>query len=357
MKACKNILAEVLVIDNNSSDGSRAYLEPKFAGVSFFWLNENMGFAKANNMALKQASGKYILFLNPDTLVGEDCFSSCLGYLNSRESPGALGIRMIDGSGNFLKESKRGFPSLTASFFKLAGLAALFPSSRIFSRYYMAHLSQYENNTVDVLAGAFMMVPKIILDKVGSFDERFFMYGEDVDLSYRIKKGGYTNYYYAASTIIHFKGESTQKHDLAYVSTFYRAMKLFVNKHYPKTNALLYGFFFSLLIGIKSLGMFFSTLFSNRKDCLEGPLIRACVGTGHAVLCENSVSTMNELLSLQESKNIREVVFCEGAISFSEIIDAIQKIKPGIVFRFSAAGSGSLVSSNDKNKRGEVLVL
>ncbi len=237
IKASKNLAVEIIVVDNNSTDGSKEYLSPRFTNVNFIWNTDNTGFAKANNQAVQLTTGEYILFLNPDTIVPEDCFENCIRFFETNQQAGALGIRMIDGSGKFLKESKRSFPSPLISLYKLSGLAKLFSRSKTFSRYHLGNLSENENHEVDVLAGAYMMVPKKVLDKTGSFDETFFMYGEDVDLSYRIQKAGYKNYYFAESTIIHFKGESTKKGSLNYIRMFYKAMSLFVKKHYSGSRA------------------------------------------------------------------------------------------------------------------------
>ncbi len=247
-KACKNIEAEIIVVDNNSTDGSRDFFEPQFPAVNFIWNSTNVGFAKANNQALAIAKGEYILFLNPDTLVPEDCFEKCLGFFRSHDNIGALGIRMIDGSGKFLKESKRAFPSPLTSLFKLSGLTSLFPHSETFAKYHLGHLSENENHEVDVLAGAFMMIPKTILNQIGNFDEMFFMYGEDVDLSFRIQQAGYKNYYFAESNIIHFKGESTKRGSLNYVRMFYKAMSLFVKKQYSGSRAGVFIFLIQLAI-------------------------------------------------------------------------------------------------------------
>jgi GT2 family glycosyltransferase len=160
LKACKNIEAEIIVVDNNSTDGSREFLSPQFNSVKFIWNADNTGFAKANNQALQQASGTYILFLNPDTIVPEDCFTKCIHFFQSHSEAGALGIRMIDGTGKFLKESKRAFPSPLTSLYKLSGLTKLFPHSKTFARYHLGHLSEKETHEVDVLAGAYMMIPK-----------------------------------------------------------------------------------------------------------------------------------------------------------------------------------------------------
>ena len=261
IKACKNITTEILVIDNSSTDGSEVYLTSKFPSVYFNWSKENAGFAKANNIAITQANGDYILFLNPDTILSEECLEKSIAFFRSHSDAGALGIRMVDGAGNFLKESKRSFPSPFTSFAKLSGLSRIFPHSKIFNRYHLGHLSEMENHEVDVLAGAYMMLPKKVINEVGSFDELFFMYGEDVDLSYRIQSAGYKNYYFSQSSIIHFKGESTKKGSLNYVRLFYNAMSLFVKKHYSGGSAGLFIFFAHIAIwlraGISLAGKFF----------------------------------------------------------------------------------------------------
>lgn len=248
-KAVEGIEAEVIVIDNASTDGSREYLSPKFPSVNFIWNQTNDGFAKANNRALKQATGDFILFLNPDTIVAEDTFRQCLAFFEQQKDAGAVGVRMIDGSGSFLPESKRAFPSAAAAFFKLSGLSALFPHSSLFARYNLGHLSADGVHSVDVLSGAFMMVQKKVLEITGGFDEDFFMYGEDIDLSYRITKTisngtAFRNYYLGTQCIIHFKGESTKRNSLRYVQLFYKAMQQFVKK-YPQE---FYNGFFTVIL-------------------------------------------------------------------------------------------------------------
>ena len=245
MKAVENIETEIFVVDNNSSDGSKDFFKDRFSRVKFIWNKENIGFSKANNIALQHITGKYILFLNPDTLLPEDCLEKSIAYLDSHAEAGALGIKMLDGSGNFLKESKRSFPSPVTSFYKLSGLAKLFPHSKVFARYYLGDIDEEKNHEVEVLAGAFMLIPKKIIDSVGSFDEDFFMYGEDIDLSYRIREAGYKNLYFADSIIIHFKGESTKRGGLNYVRLFYKAMSIFTHKHYGNR-----AFVFNVLIQV-----------------------------------------------------------------------------------------------------------
>ena len=249
----KGLEAEVIVIDNSSSDNSIAFLKPRFPFASFIENAGNIGFSKACNQGLANAKGKYILFLNPDTIVPEDCFAKCIGFLSSRPDAGACGIKMLDGSGKFLKESKRSFPSPITSLYKLFGLSRIFPRSKQFSKYHLGHLDNNETHQVDVLAGAFIMVKKEVLDKTGGFDETFFMYGEDVDLSYRIQEKGFHNYYFADSSIIHFKGESTRKGSMNYVRMFYKAMSIFVNKHYGSGRAGLFNFFIQCAIWARAV--------------------------------------------------------------------------------------------------------
>lgn len=251
-KAVSNIAAQVIVIDNNSSDNSVGYLKPFFPSICFFSNDQNLGFARACNQGLAMAKGKYILFLNPDTIVPEDCFEKCISFLESNADAGAVGIKMLDGRGNFLKESKRSFPAPLTSLYKLFGLSKLFPGSKVFSKYHLGYLDKNKNHEVDVLAGAFLMVKKEVIEKTGSFDETYFMYGEDIDLSYRIQQAGYKNYYFSESSIIHFKGESTRKGTLNYVRMFYNAMSIFVRKHYGNTRAGVFNFFVQLAIWLRA---------------------------------------------------------------------------------------------------------
>ncbi|MEP6615670.1 MAG: glycosyltransferase [Ginsengibacter sp.] len=253
MKAIKNLDAEILVVDNCSTDGSKDYFLNKFETVRFIWNDRNAGFSKANNMAEKIARGDYILFLNPDTIVPEDCFEKCLSFFHSHQGAGALGTRMLDGAGNFLKESKRSFPSPLTSLYKLSGLTRLFPRSGIFAKYHLGNLDPHKTHEVDVLAGAFMMIPKKVIESIGNFDEKFFMYGEDVDLSYRIQKAGYKNFYFSDCAIVHFKGESTKKGSLNYITMFYGAMSIFAGKHYGGTKAGFYNLMIQGGIAVRAM--------------------------------------------------------------------------------------------------------
>jgi GT2 family glycosyltransferase len=243
-KACQGLDAEVFVVDNNSVDGSCDMVRLKFPDVILIDNKDNTGFSKANNQAICQAKGDYVLLLNPDTVVEEDCFKKVCDFMDSTPDAGGLGVKMIDGAGKFLPESKRGLPTPDVAFYKIFGLATLFPKSRKFGKYHLGFLDRNEVHSVEVLAGAFMLLRKSLLDKIGLLDEDYFMYGEDIDLSYRITKAGYKNYYFPHTTIIHYKGESTKRTSVNYVFTFYRAMIIFAKKHYSQKHART----FSLLI-------------------------------------------------------------------------------------------------------------
>lgn len=249
MAAIRNVDAEVFVVDNNSVDGSVAMVEAKFPQVKLIANKDNAGFSKANNQAMRLAIGEYVLLLNPDTLVEEDTFEKVVAFMDSHPDAGGLGINMVDGKGNFLPESKRSLPTPEVAFYKIFGLSWLFPGSKRFGRYHLSYLDKNETHEVEVLSGAFMLMRKEALDKVGLLDEDYFMYGEDIDLSYRIILGGYKNYYYPGARIIHYKGESTKKGSLNYVYVFYNAMAIFARKHFSKERAQL----FSLLINFAIL--------------------------------------------------------------------------------------------------------
>lgn len=231
-QACSGIDAEVIVVDNASHDESQSALPALFPDVTFIWNPENVGFSKACNIGLAQSTGNYILFLNPDTLLSEDCLQNCLHFFDEYKDCCALGVKMIDGKGSFLRESKRLFPNPARSFWKLTGMSKLFPKSDIFSSYYASNIEEDETAAIEVLSGAFMMIGRKLLPRVKGFDEDFFMYAEDIDLSYRLMKTGFRNFYLPESTVIHFKGESTKKTEATYIRNFYGAMKLFVEKHY-----------------------------------------------------------------------------------------------------------------------------
>lgn len=385
LKACRNISAEIIVVDNKSTDGSREFFEGRFEAVHFVWCPVNAGFSKANNLALKKATGDYILFLNPDTILPEDCLEKCLQFMQGETELGALGIRMVDGSGNFLKESKRAFPSLFTSFCKLSGLTALFPRSKVFARYYLGHLDPYKNHEVDVLAGAFMFFRKTVLQKTGGFDERFFLYGEDVDLSYRVQTSGFKNFYFAESTIIHFKGESMKRGSLSYFRLFYGAMVLFVRKHYSGGLASFYNLLIQVAIWIKAvlaaMAHSVENLLVNKKEapagsrcfviaCKEefdyisarfkknknGPVIVGRIDPGYPH-GETAGENIEHLPALIEQQRVNELIICTNGLSVKEMIGLVQLLPGDLTFRFHVAGTRSIVGSRHEKYSGDCITI
>ena len=252
-RASGDLQTEVFVVDNNSVDGSCAMVQEKFPDVNLIRNDQNLGFSAANNQAIKKSSGRYVLLLNPDTVIEEDTLVKCVGYMDEHPDSGGLGVKMIDGKGDFLPESKRSLPTPRVAFFKIFGLSRLFPRSRVFGRYHLGYLDKDRIHQVEILCGAFMMLRKSALDEVGLLDEEFFMYGEDIDMSYRLLNAGYKNIYYPESTIIHYKGESTKKGSLNYVLTFYKAMIKFARKHFSRKMAKSYTAIINLAVYFRAL--------------------------------------------------------------------------------------------------------
>lgn len=371
-KAISAIKAEVIVIDNASSDGSIEYLLYKFPKVIFIDNPVNVGYAKANNQGLKQARGEYILFLNPDTIVPEDCFDICMRFLESHPKAGACGVKMLDGSGRYLPESKRAFPSLQTSFYKMSGLTKIFPQSETFARYYLGHFSKNEDKEVDVLSGAFFMGRKKVLKQTGGFDEQFFMYGEDIDLSYRIQQSGYTNYYLAATTIIHFKGESTKKGNLNYVRLFYKAMSIFVNKHFKGSGLQRLNFIIQGSIRVRAALSAATTIMKSYKKIPSSESMASMI-IGNKDQIRKAVSILKKqksgtrvinekepcgnLQKLILSAPPDEMVFCEGEqFSYKDIIAWIQRMPSNISFKFFSGQADSIIGSDFKNANGYVMV-
>jgi GT2 family glycosyltransferase len=329
---------------------------------------------------LKQANGEFILFLNPDTILPEDCLQKCIGFFQEKHEAGAIGIRMIDGSGIFLKESKRGFPSPVTSICKLSGLTSLFPNSKFFAHYYLGHLDQNQNQEVDVLSGAFMMIRKSVLGKTGGWDEQFFMYGEDIDLSFRIQKAGWKNFYFAESTIIHFKGESTKKDSGDYTKLFYGAMGIFVKKHYNIVLARLYILLIRLMIKIKiafsrikyQLHSFLHNknktapkercfIISDKKEFnfIQSILQKNKIELDVIGRVDPGISTSDDVVgnvsilpSLISREHVKELIFAMNSMSAKETISIIERLPAGLHFRFHFAGTHSIVGSNNKESSG-----
>ena len=275
-RAVKAIDAEVFVVDNNSVDGSNRMVKDKFPEVKLIANKDNKGFSKANNQGIRVSKGEYILLLNPDTVVEDDTFLKIVQFMDKHPDAGALGVKMVDGSGNFLPESKRGLPTPAAAAYKMFGLSKLFPKSKRFAHYHLGYLGENETNEVEILAGAFMLLRKSVLDEIGLLDESFFMYGEDIDLSYRVIKAGYKNYYFPETRIIHYKGESTKKSSVNYVLVFYNAMVIFAKKHFSQKNARAFTFVINIAIYFRA----FLAILSQLWEKLMLPLVDAAAMVG-----------------------------------------------------------------------------
>jgi GT2 family glycosyltransferase len=347
-KAIDQIEAEVIVVDNNSNDGSMDYIQPIFPWVKFIQNRKNEGFSKANNLALSKAKAKFILFLNPDTIVAEDSFEKCISFLETNPEAGSVGVKMIDGQGNYLKESKRGFPTPWASFCKLSGLTALFPRTKLFAGYYLGYLNEKENQEIDVISGAFMFVRKDSLDRTGDFDEQFFMYGEDIDLSYRIQLAGYKNFYLAETTIIHFKGESTKK-DYKNVKLFYTAMIMFARKHFSSRSTFL---------SVIQAGIWLRGMLSAIKNLLPKKTAEMKMETLKIYLTGDKESknglekilSTRDLIIVKNEAHANITIFCEGAtFSFKNIIVTCWKKSKNLNFGFHGSNSGYFVKAMKKS--------
>lgn len=339
---------ELIVVDNLSTDGTVAYLQPLFPQVKFVANAENLGFSKANNQALSMSNGEWILFLNPDTLLPEDFFVNCLDFVGKHTDAGAVGFRMLDGSGKYLPESKRGYPGVWASFCKMTGLTALFPHSRILAGYYAGHLPAEDVNKVQVLSGACMLCKRAALESCGGFDERYFMYAEDIDLSYRIAALGYSLYYYPLVSIIHFKGESTVK-DSRYIKQFYGAMLQFIEQHYKGRFSFISRTFLKGAIWLRSRLALLQKLFSRQPQlAVQLPAPYFCKGSP---LAAKQLAIVLGTETVFSEKEAASVIYCTGPdYTISQLLNDWEKEKrPAMVHLH---GSKSVVGSPDNRMNG-----
>ena len=237
-KGLEGIASEVVVVDNASTDGSVEFVRAHFPKVRIIANTENLGFAKANNLAIRESCSQYVLLLNPDTLIGEKVIANLLAFMDSRPLSGAAGVRMLHADGKVAKESRRGIPDPLTAFFKMSGLCERFPHHHRMGKYYMSYLPWDAVARIEIVSGAFCMLRREALQDIGLLDEDFFMYGEDIDLSFRLCKGGWENWYLPLD-IIHYKGESTKRTSYRYVYVFYDAMLIFLRKHYAQMMSFL----------------------------------------------------------------------------------------------------------------------
>ncbi len=337
--AAGDIPVEIIVVDNAPGDGSLDYLKPRFPEVRFLEPGENLGFGKANNLAWKAAGGQHIVFLNPDTLIPESFFKASIAFLEKAPKAGALGYRMIDGSGRFLPESKRGFPTLWASFCKMSGIGSIFPKNRLFSGYYQGFLPENSPNPVPILSGAALWVRRELLEKTGGFDESYFLYAEDIDFSHQLTLSGYQNWYFPEITLLHFKGESSRKSPVHY-RNFYGAMSVFVKK-YRKSH--FKGILAPLLLLLIGLQGYFARIFgkSAQKPVIfdeKWPIIRrnqAVSTTAGCCLEPGPELSYSDAIALIEKYGQNRSCFVHGT-GTNSVVGSPDRTQPGYSAPFTA---------------------
>jgi GT2 family glycosyltransferase len=359
--ALHGIDSEIIVVDNNSPDDSCTMMKSRFPEVKLIENKVNTGFPKGNNIGVASAKGRYICILNPDTVVAEDTFSKVLAFAQKQQNLGIIGVKLVDGTGNFLPESKRGVPTPKVAITKILGLYKVFPKAKAFTKYYAEHLEQNQTGKVDILVGAFMFMERNLYNEVGGFDEDYFMYSEDMDLSYTVLQKGRNNYYFHEATVVHYKGESTVK-DSAYMKNFVNATKFFYQKHFKGSVA------FNLFMAAGTVFFVFAKknkaatvrvpdnyiLFSddkNLKAILEKRLQKKV--TLHIEYDDNA------LLSQSFSgKAAQEIIFDNNVVSYGNIIAAMEKhCGRGYNFKIKPARADFIIGSNSSNDRGEIILL
>ncbi|MEY2703212.1 MAG: hypothetical protein RLY43_1850 [Bacteroidota bacterium] len=353
-KALEGIDGEIIVIDNASSDGSCEMMKTKFSHIKLFENKENLGFPKGNNIGVAHAKGEYICILNPDTVVAEDTFSKIFNsqFVTRNSQLGIIGCKLIDGSGNFLPESKRGVPTPWVAFTKIFGLYKLFPNSSWFNSYYAQHLSENESGEVSILVGAFMVMKREVYVSLGGFDENCFMYSDDIDLSYLAIKSGKKNYYFADTTIIHYKGESTVRDEM-YMKRFREAMQFFYKKHFKKSC------FFDVMMKIGTvLFSFFKKIQSqNEKRKIDKYVVFSSQPYLNILNIENDkviYETDFKQFKNDITKKI-EVVFDVSSYDFKSIIHFMETNNfKNISFKNYFSGSNYMIGSLNSNDKGEV---
>ena len=361
-KATQDLDAEIIVIDNNSSDDSCAMMEQRFPNIKLIENKENSGFPKGNNIAVKEAKGEYICILNPDTVVAEDTFEKVLAFAKNKTDLGIVGCKLIDGTGNFLPESKRGIPTPWVAFTKIFGLYKLFPKSALFNKYYAQHLDENQTGKVDILVGAFMVMKRDLYNELGGFDENCFMYSDDIDLSYMALQKGKSNYYFHETTVIHYKGESTVK-DGTYMKRFQEAMNFFYKKHFKVS------FFFSLFMKIGIVFFSFVKMFQGKPKARIRPNQYVLISDNEMTRekLENKLQKNVERTILDERKIVfsqafankknAEVILDTNYLDFNSAIHFFETNKNNsFTFKLLPMQSDFIIGSNSSNDRGTIKV-
>ena len=361
--ALAHIEGEIIVVDNNSQDDSCEMMKQRFPNVKLIENKDNSGFPKGNNIGVAAAQGKYICILNPDTVVAEDTFAKVLAFAERQNDIGAVGVKLIDGSGNFLSESKRGVPTPFVAFTKMMGLYKLLPKVKLLGKYYAQQLSENETGKVDILVGAFMLMKRDLYLEIGGFDENCFMYSDDIDLSYRMLLKGKSNYYYHETTVIHYKGESTVK-DGVYMKRFREAMEFFYKKHF-KVSRVFSSFMQAGIIFFSFIKMFQghtkekktaqSYIFYSSSD----ELINKIASKLQKKVVFRDLKTEKMVISSKISLGTKtEMLLDNNCISFKEIINFIESLKnKGLSFKVLPKNTAFLIGSDNSNERGAIIKL
>lgn len=350
--ALENIDAEIIVVDNNSFDDSCEMMKQRFPNVKLIENEANSGFSKGNNIGVTEAKGDYICILNPDTVVAEDTFIKVLAFAKEQKNLGIVGVKLIDGTGNFLPESKRGTPTPFVAFTKITGLYKVFPKT--FGEYYAQHLSENETGKVDILVGAFMLMKRDLYNEIGGFDEKCFMYSDDIDLSYMALKKGKSNYYFHETSVIHYKGESTVK-DGTYMKRFKESMNFFYKKHFQVS------FFFSVFMKMGIVFFSLVKMFQGKQKPKSIPENYILVSEDEVLRekLENQWGTLVKRQDITKSfaNNTKaEIIFDQNYLDFKSIIEAFEANKnKNFTFKIIPESSDFLVGSNSSFDKGEVV--
>jgi len=347
--ALQDIEGEIIVVDNASSEPCAPMIRANFPEVRLILNTENVGFSRASNQGAKVASGAYLLILNPDVILPEDSLKKILAYAHDHPGMGALGCRFIDGSGKLLPECKRNLPGIREAGAKLFGLDW---------GYYANHLDAKETGEVDVLTGAFMFLERELFQQIGGFDESFFMFGEDIDLSYRIQCSGRKNRYLGDLTIVHFKGESSMK-DASYLKNFYGALRIFYTKHF-KHDALrraLLGIVVQTAIGLKSLGAETSGI--HNKDTEKQPISALYFGEREEIYAalrrKLGAQLQGKISNLDKVSDtpVGRIFLDASSLSFTHIIQAIESLPSSMSKRVVSRKGDFYLGSDTSTNRGE----
>ena len=350
-KALEGMDGEIIVIDNNSSDASCAMMQQRFPNVKLIANKENLGFPKGNNIGVAQAKGEFLCILNPDTVVAEDTFSKILHPKNWSSNTGIIGCKLIDGTGNFLPESKRGIPTPWVAFTKIFGL---YKFSNLFGKYYAQHLTENESGKVAILVGAFMVMQRELYNKIGGFDENCFMYSDDIDLSYRVLQEGKYNYYFHETTVIHYKGESTVK-DGTYMKRFQEAMNFFYKKHFKVS------VFFSIFMKIGIVFFSFVKMFQGKvkeKGLTENYILVSESSNKSELINQLEKKLNSKFIDTTIEGNRTEFIIDLNSVSFQQAIHFMEtNKKKNHTFKLLPPNSNFIIGSNSSNDRGEVILV